>query len=303
MACESSQQFYHSGLWHGPYPGGAPAVFISAAARMGVSAGIISSVGDDGFGSLCLERLRSDGVDLHSVSISHEHATACAFVTYHKSGDRSFIFYLNNTAAGKINPDSIQESWLADCRYFHVTGTSLTIPGVFEGYLKTSRIVRALGGIISFDPNVRPELIAQNPDLKNRIMDVYKKCDILLPGKDELSLLTGTDDMEKSLATVFRDTGTKHVIIKQGQHGCHYASPSESFSVPPYQVMENDPTGAGDCFDGTFVAMLALGKSIREAIMLASAAGAFCVTRKGAMEGAGSLLELHAFAHANQLRT
>ena len=41
--------FQTPGVLLGPYPSGAPAIFIDTVARLGHSAGIIGGVGDDGF--------------------------------------------------------------------------------------------------------------------------------------------------------------------------------------------------------------------------------------------------------------
>ena len=45
------------------FPSGAPAIFIDAAARLGIPAGMIGGVGDDGFGKNLLLRLQKDGVE------------------------------------------------------------------------------------------------------------------------------------------------------------------------------------------------------------------------------------------------
>ena len=60
-------------------------------------------------------------------------------------------------------------------------------------------------------------------------------------------------------------------------------------------VEEIDPTGAGDCFGGAYVATRRLGLSVDQALIYANAAGARNVTRRGPMEGAGSRSELDAF--------
>src|SRR5882672_545131 len=53
----------------GPYPSGAPAIFIDQCAKIGGSAAIVASVGDDDFGRINIERLRADGADVSAVSI------------------------------------------------------------------------------------------------------------------------------------------------------------------------------------------------------------------------------------------
>ncbi len=64
MASKIGQPFDQPGIWNGPYPSGAPAIFIDQVTRLGVPCGIISCVGNDGFGDINIHRLAADGVDI-----------------------------------------------------------------------------------------------------------------------------------------------------------------------------------------------------------------------------------------------
>jgi len=80
-----------AGEFMGPYPSGAPAIFIDTVARMGHTSGIFGGVGKDDFGKALLDRLKKDGVDVRFVAESAENSTAVAFVTYFSDGSRKFI--------------------------------------------------------------------------------------------------------------------------------------------------------------------------------------------------------------------
>ncbi len=56
-----------AGEFLGPFPSGAPAIFIDTVARLGHPAGIIGGVGEDDFGQCVLGRLERDGVDCRYV--------------------------------------------------------------------------------------------------------------------------------------------------------------------------------------------------------------------------------------------
>lgn len=62
--------------YSGPYPSGAPAIFLDQAARMGARTEMIGGVGDDGFGRAVLDRLTTDGVGTSGVTVSPDHSTA-----------------------------------------------------------------------------------------------------------------------------------------------------------------------------------------------------------------------------------
>ena len=58
-----------AGVFKGPYPSGAPAIFIDTVARLGHGAAIVGGVGDDDFGKCLTSRLEGDGVDCSDVLV------------------------------------------------------------------------------------------------------------------------------------------------------------------------------------------------------------------------------------------
>src|SRR5512138_2153232 len=87
------------GEFLGPFPSGAPAIFIDTVARLGHPAGIIGGVGEDDFGFCVLQRLEKDGVDCRYVRRYPGYATAVAFVTYFADGSRKFLYHIDRTPA------------------------------------------------------------------------------------------------------------------------------------------------------------------------------------------------------------
>ncbi|MGA9244386.1 MAG: sugar kinase [Silvibacterium sp.] len=159
MATERGQSFRAPGTLVGPFPSGAPAIFIDQVGRLGRAAGIIGCVGDDDFGWLNIDRLRRDGVDTRAIALLADAVTGSAFVTYTETGERHFIFNIANSASGRLSASSITESVLADCTWFHVMGSSLFSPGITAAVRKAIGMVKRRGGVISFDPNIRPEIL------------------------------------------------------------------------------------------------------------------------------------------------
>src|SRR5262245_33787848 len=96
MATKVGQSFLEPGLFAGPYPSGAPAIFADQAARVGASTALISCVGPDAFGTLNINRLRASGVDIAAIREVADTTTGSAFVTYRQDGGRDFIFNIAN---------------------------------------------------------------------------------------------------------------------------------------------------------------------------------------------------------------
>jgi sugar/nucleoside kinase (ribokinase family) len=151
---------------------------------------------------------------------------------------------------------------------------------------------------ISFDPNIRPELLAERK-VGDIFQEVLAKTDILLSGESELMALTGSSDMAETLRSL-QSGGIGLIVLKNGKKGIRVISGDDDFFEPAFSVEEVDATGAGDCFDGAFLACLLEGMPLREAIHVANAAGALSVTKKGPMEGAHFKREVLAFLKANE---
>jgi tagatose kinase len=280
----------------GPYPSGAPAIFIDQVARLGQAGAIVSMVGADDFGQLCLARLRADGVDLSGVEISSDRPTGSAFVRYRPDGARDFLFNIRHSACGLLPRGPGVARVLAAADHLHVMGSSLSSPEVRELTLQVAQAVKARGGSLSFDPNLRTE-IRDAPGWDLAMRQILRLTDVFLPSGDELFLLTEAKEPEAAVRALLA-AGPSVIVHKLGAQGLHYHSAQGSRRVAALRVQEVDPTGAGDCFGATFVSLWLRGTETDEALTLAAAAGALAVSRRGPMEGAFELASIRAFAQA-----
>lgn len=272
-----------AGTFKGPYPSGAPAICIDAAARLGCRTAIIGGVGKDDFGKCLLDRLRQDGVDVSHVLESEERATGCAFVTYFGDGSRKFIFHMGNTPA--VEAKAPGQGEFAGVKYMHIMGCSLMANPVFaQEILKTMRMFAEEGAKISFDPNIRKELFTDE-SIHEVIGEVMEHTGIFLPGVEELLLITGQETVEKAVESCFAYPKMEIVVLKNGAKGSRIYQRGRVEEVGVYQVEQADATGAGDCFDGAFLAGLVQGKSVKEAAQMGAAAGALNAAAFGPMEG------------------
>jgi sugar/nucleoside kinase (ribokinase family) len=271
------------GPFLGPYPSGAPGIFIDAVARLGHTGGIISGVGDDEFGRLILDRLAADGVRVDHVEVVPGRSTGVAFIAYAADGSRSYLFHWAGTPA-VLAPAPGAE--LAEgARFLHVMGCSLMADRPFADRIAATveRFVDR-GARISLDPNVRVELLAGGP-VGDVLEPVLHASSILLPGEAELCLLAGNDDLDEAAATLMRRYEPELVVVKSGRRGCAVYDGQRRIVVPAFEVSEIDPTGAGDCFDAGFLCGLLEGLAPADAARLAAAAGALAATALGPMEG------------------
>jgi Sugar kinases, ribokinase family len=270
-----------AGEYMGPYPSGAPAIFIDTAARLGIEAGIIGGIGKDGFGRNLWSRLERDGVNLELVEEREDRATAVAFVMYHEDGSRQFIYHIGGTpATSAVMPEKAVEN----VGFFHIMGCSLTAdPGFCAEIIKTMKLMSTNGAKISFDPNIRPELL--HGDLQKIIQPVMDCCSVLMPGEEELKLIAGAETVEASVEMLFQNQELEVILLKRGSKGCEVITRDDRVSIPALKIVQVDATGAGDCFDAAFLAGILQGRELIEAAQMASAAGALNAMVFGPMEG------------------
>lgn len=277
--------------YSGPYPSGAPAIFLDQAARMGARTRMFGGVGNDGFGRLVLNRLEADNVDTTAVTVTPDLSTGVAFVSYYNDGGRDFIFHLTNTAADHFTvPDTLPD---ADSTWLHISAASLGNAVLRKAIMALVAQVDAAGGRITCDPNARPELM-RDLEACEALRDVMALAYILLPSTSDLDFLfPGLP--EKEAVDQMLTAKAEIVVLKRGAEGSTVIHDGLRHDLPGHTVDEIDPTGAGDCFCGTFVALLAQGFAVPEAARMANAAGAIAVTRHGPMEGNSSADEITKF--------
>lgn len=271
------------GVFRGPYPSGAPAICCDVIARLGHETAMISGVGKDDFGNVLLERLKKDGVDTSHVLVNDCASTGCAFVTYFSDGSRKFIFHMGNTPAVEAKAPGKDE--FSDAKLMHIMGGSLAANQDFaREILKTMHQMIAHGTKISFDPNIREELF-RDENARACFQQVIENANIFLPGREELLLLTGEKNVEAAIQKCFRNRRMDIVAIKNGAKGsCIYTREGKT-EVGAYKVVQQDATGAGDCFDGAFLAGFLEGRTLKEAAQMGAAAGALNAAAFGPMEG------------------
>jgi sugar/nucleoside kinase (ribokinase family) len=232
----------------GPFPSGAPAIFIDQVAKLGQPCGIVACVGADDFGRVNLDRLARDGVDISAIAIHPELPTGGAFVRYRADGSRDFVYNIAHSAAGATGPSAAAERLIGAADHLHVMGSSMSTPAIVELVLAAAARIRARGGSVSFDPNLRKEVLA-TAGVRATMERVLALTDLFLPSGPELFLFTRATD-EPAAARELLARGIKAVVVKNGAGGASYHAPGTALACPAFRVEEIDPTGAGDTFAG-----------------------------------------------------
>ncbi len=293
MAVETGNGFKSAIPLIGPFASGAPAIFIDQAARMGQPCGMVSAVGNDDFGALNVERLQRDGVDVSAIGVHPTAATGSAFVRYRPDGNRDFIFNIKHSACSAIGLTPEAERLIETADHLHIMGSALFSEGIVSAIHEATIRIKAKGGTVSFDPNIRKEML-ELPGMRQALAHALENTDLFMPSGPEIFLFTRATE-EKAAVEELLARGIKAVVIKRGAEGASYFDRSGVFFAPAFKVDEIDPTGAGDSFGAAFVTCWLRDMAPKDALVIANATGARAVGVKGPMEGTSTMAEIDAF--------
>lgn len=293
MAVETGNGFKSAIPLIGPFASGAPAIFIDQVAKMGQPCGLVSAVGNDDFGALNVERLQKDGVDVSAIGVHPTAATGSAFVRYRPDGNRDFIFNIKHSACSTIGLTPEAETLIETADHLHIMGSALFSDGIVAAIHEATIRVKARGGTVSFDPNIRKEML-DLPGMREALTHALENTDLFMPSGPEIFLFTKATE-EKGAIEELLARGIKAVVVKRGAEGASYFDASGEVTAPAFKVEEVDPTGAGDSFGASFVTSWLRGLPPREALIIANATGARAVGVKGPMEGTSTMAEIESF--------
>ena len=279
----------------GLHTGGCASNTAIGLARIGISAGIIGKVGNDGFGDFFLSVMEREGIDATGVARAAATNTSATMVLVHGDGERSFIHYLGANAT--LRAEDVDPAAFAGARLLHVAGALLMPALDGEPTMRLLLEAKARGLITSLDTAW---------DSTGRWMELIAPAlphlDYFVPSIEEARMLTGAQ-APADVADALLAHGVGVVALKMGEHGCYVASRSQRLRLPAFDVATVDATGAGDAFAAGFLAGVVKGWSLEQTARFANAVGALCVLDIGTTAGIKNLQETLRFMASTRLRT
>ena len=267
-------------------PGGLTANAGLTLARLGCAAGVLSRVGDDGWGGMLRDAFEAEGVDASGLGTVPGAATSTTVVLVDGDGERAFLHH-GGAHRGLRKADYLSDAalalfarsrWLLLGYYPLMPNLQGDLPEVFAA-------VRATGCKVALE-SAGGELGGSMDPLS----DILPHVDLYVPSLAEARAQTGLRDAEAMLR-LFRLCGAPGVLgVKLGgERGVLLQSASEEFvrvpsCLPLGRVV--DTTGAGDSFLAGMIAGLCADESLDAAARLGCAAAACTVSVVGGSDPA-----------------
>ena len=273
-------------------PGGAPCNVLSMLQNYGRKTAFIGKVGDDMFGRMLTEAVKSVGIDTRGLKADPVVHTTLAFVHTFENGDRDFSFYRNPGADMMLTKADVDEKLIEESKIFHFGTLSSTDEGVREATRYAIDVAKKAGDVITFDPNLRPPLWRSLDDAKREIEYGLSKCDVLKISDNEVEFMCGTTDYDKGARMLIDKYQIPLVLITMGRDGSRaYYKGLRVEAAPFLQEKTIETTGAGDTFCATilhFVLKYGLDgfdeEKLKELLVTGNAAASIVTTRKGALK-------------------
>ncbi|MFA9461381.1 carbohydrate kinase family protein [Thiohalorhabdus sp. Cl-TMA] len=235
-----------------PHPGGAPANVAVDASRLGLSAAFVGKRGDDAFGEILQAYLADGGVDTSGFTVTREALTALAFIQYRDGQVPEFSFYRSPGADELLRPQDFPPRLLDGAKAFHFGSISLYSEPAAGATRAAADKVRAHGGLVSYDPNLRPALMNTRPGALEAARSAIGRAHILKASGEELAQLTGLAREDQALTYLF-EHGVRLVAITRGPDGATLTTSAVRVDLASEPVAVVDTTGAGDAFTAALV--------------------------------------------------
>lgn len=255
--------------------GSASAICAAGLAKLGDRVTYLSKAGQDAWGDLCVDSLKSFGVDTSRVIRDSSVKTGIT-VSITSSTDRALVTYLGCISA--LTASDIKDDAFNGFDHLHVSSYFLQ-QGLRPGVKGLLAKAHEAGLSTSLDPGFDPE-DKWEPDL----VDTLFEADVFLPNEVELARITGQQDFEACLRALVN--GRTMTMAKLGAQGCAVIDSLGTYTlIPGFTVKAVDTTGAGDSFNAGFLHAWLTKKPLVEAMRFACACGALSTLGSG---GTGS---------------
>lgn len=231
--------------------GGAPANVAIGLHYHGVPVQLWSQIGNDSFGKFLLNRLGEYGLSTEGVNIDSKYPTKLAFVSLDKNGERYFEFHNLNSADLYMRSENFNPDKLKGAKLFHFGGVALLGEITSATLLEILKNAKQNQILVSFDPNIRIDLIKNKELVLNRFIEILNYVDILKLSKDDWKHFFSNKTPQNILGM-----GISLLILTEGAAGVHLISDNSDVFVPAEEIKALDTTGAGDAFMAAFLSRL-----------------------------------------------
>ena len=254
-------------------------------------------LGQDAHSGGILAFLEANGIGTRHIARDPERQPGLYLIDT-KDGERSFTYWRGQSAARRLADDEAALGLaIGSAAIVYLSGITLAIlPADRRATLiALARGAREAGRQVVFDPNIRPRLWETPDTMRNTIMAAAAASSVVLPSFDDEKAVFGDDSLQ-ACAARYREAGAGTAVVKNGGGDMLIAGPDGVHEIGGLERVDPvDTTGAGDSFNGAWLAARATGIGAQEAARFAHSVSARVIRHPGALMPQAGLQDL-AFA-------
>lgn len=275
--------------------GGSSANICVAITKHGGKAALVTRVADDAVGRFCLNQLDHYGVDRTYVNNEGGESRNSLAVSESRVEEHQTVIYRNGAADFQMTKDDVNSISYTDYSALITTGTVFAAEPSRSAAFHAFELAKAAKLPLIFDVDYRPYSWPSAGDAEQTYSKAAALCDIIIGNDVEFGFMAGDYDQGLAKARELASTTASIVIYKMGEEGSITITPEDEFRTGIYPVEALKPTGAGDSFMGGFIASLANGYSLNDAVLRGSACASIVVSRVGCAPAMPTPAELAEF--------
>jgi sugar/nucleoside kinase (ribokinase family) len=253
--------------------------------KIGLSTAILGKIGNDGFGDYLAGVLKHYNVNTEGLMVDKEANTSASVVVVGHDSERSFLHSFGANA--RLSYEDISFDIIDKSRILFITGVNLMASFDGKPCAMVLKKAKEMGKITIMDT-------AWDASGKwmETVRDSLPYLDYFIPSHNEAERIAGKSNPSE-IADVFMRHGVKNTVIKLGKDGCYIKDcAGREFTLPTFDAVPVETTGAGDAFASGFITGLALGWDIERCGIFANATGTLSVMYVGASTGLRPLNEV-----------
>lgn len=244
-----------------------------------------TKIGRDAFSDRVPLFLQEAGIETDRIARHPTRSVGLYAITLDR-GERSFTYWRDSSAARTLADDpTLLEEMTGDANVIQISGITLAIlpPQGRAALIGQLARRRAEGCVTVLDPNIRPKLW---PDLETAaqvLSEAAHAAEIILPSFEDEQMCFGDASPQATLER-YRAAGARTVVVKNGggEILTLHDGEQQRFADLP-RITPVDTTGAGDSFNGAFLAALTTGQGLSGAVALGHRVAAQVVGTRGAL--------------------
>lgn len=276
------------GLWRQGFAGDSLNVAWALRALLpgAVRVDYLTRVGSDGLSQAMVDMFDAAGIGTGWISRDDRRTVGLYTIATDPAGERSFSYWRSDSAARALAQDARHLGRaLEGADLIYLSGITLAIlppPGRAQLLAALARH-RAGQARVAFDPNFRRRLWSGIEEARQSLAAMAAGADILLPTHEDEMMAFGDADAAATRAR-YKGLGVPEVIVKDGARPTlwHLAGAEGASPVHPARRVV-DTTGAGDSFNGAYLAATLAGQPVARAVALAQAVSARVIGERGAL--------------------